>query len=283
MMSGMVEAARRPARVWLVANPASGSTDAGQVAAVRAQLGAAGADILGETRFSDEDLPLAAALEAGAIDTLIIFGGDGTINAVVAAVGDWAGQCLVLPGGTMNKLALALHGETARETILGRIATARLVRLPAADAGGHRALVGIILGPAAAWVHAREGVRKRRFWRAVRAAQVALARSFGGGISVVGTPGRHRAVVVTPDADGLEVAMIDAAGVGDAMRIGWSWLSGDWRDSQLVEAGRAAEVTLAGRRRVRALFDGEPAMLASPVTVRHSMTSLHFVATAGAA
>lgn len=97
---------------------------------------------------------------------------------------------------------------------------------------------------------------------------------------IVGSPGRHRAVVVTPDDHGLEVIAIDADGVGDALRLGWAWLTGSWRDAQQVATGRALKVEFIGRRRIRALFDGEPVMLASPVSLRHGWTDLQFVATA---
>ena len=175
----MTTPARPLARVWLVANAASGSTDATVLDTLRAALETRGIAVAGETDFPAETLPGAAALTAASADTLLICAGDGTINAAWCAADDWDGQALILPGGTMNGLAKALHGDATRDDILDAAAAGTLTHPPLAEAQGHRALVGVILGPAASWVHAREGVRKGRFARAVRAARHAWSRTFG--------------------------------------------------------------------------------------------------------
>lgn len=275
-------AAQPVERVWLVANAGSGSTDADALKWMADALAGQGAEVVGQTDFPAEVLPNVDRLEAAGVDTLVICAGDGTINAAVGAVGDWGGQCLVLPGGTMNGLAKTLHGDATREAILQAIGSARLVHPPTANAEGHSALVGVILGPAATWVHAREGVRKGRFARAVRAARIAWARSFSHTIRVAGAPGRHRAVIVTPREHGLDYATISTAGVSDAIRLGWNWLLGDWRNDAGVSVAEGVEVTLIGRRFVRALFDGEPAKLETPACIRHGQTRLAFLATAPA-
>ncbi len=273
--------AKQPARVWLVANAGSGSTTADLVTALREGLAAAGTTLAGETDFPADPLPDAARLRAARVDTLVICAGDGTINAAWAAADAWDGQCLVLPGGTMNGLAKALHGDAGWEAILDRLGSATLTHPPLATAQGHCALVGVILGPAASWVHAREGVRKGRFARAVRAARLAWSRTFSRSVRVEGAAGDHRAVIVTPTADGLQIATISTTGVADAVRLGWNWLLGDWRADAGVTCTTAGEVTLNGRRHVRALFDGEPATLASPACVRAGQTRLPFLRTLG--
>lgn len=267
------------ARVWLVVNAGSGSTDAAVLETLTRQLEAMGVAVAGSTDFPEQPLPDAAGLDAATADTLLICGGDGTINAAWSAVDDWHGQCLVLPGGTMNGLAKALHGDATREAILDKLGAAQLVNPPLASVDDRNALVGVILGPAASWVHAREGVRKGRFLRAIRAARLAWARSFGRSVRVAGIVGKHRAVIVTPAADALQIATFSVDGVGDVMRLGWQWLTGDWHTAPGVTCASAAEVTVTGRRTVRTLFDGEPAMLASPVRVRHGRTRLPFIST----
>lgn len=271
--------ARPLARVWLVVNAGSGSTDAAVIAGLTDVLGQRGIAVAGTTDFPEQALPNAARLGAADAETLLICGGDGTINATWCAADDWDGQCLVLPGGTMNGLAKALHGAAARDAILDAMAGATLVNPPVANAGAHHALVGVILGPAASWVRAREGVRKGRFMRAVRAARLAWARSFGRTIRVAGMAGKHRAVFVIPDDAGLEIAAISADGITDAIRLGWGWLLGDWRMAPGVKIVRSDRVTLLGRRKVRALFDGEPVMLPARATVQFGRTRLKFVRT----
>lgn len=269
--------------VWLVVNAGSGSTDATVLEQLSGQLRDAGVGIAGCTDFPEQPLPGPAELAAA--DTLLICGGDGTINAAWSAADDWEGRCLVLPGGTMNGLAKALHGDRARDAILSDVLAAigTPVHPPLACADGHRALVGVILGPAAMWVHAREGVRKGRFIRAFRAARLAWQRSFSRSIRVAGDPGKHRAVIVLPHEDGLEIATVSASGITDAIRLGWVWLLGDWRSADNIGVKVALEVTLHGRRKVRALFDGEPVMLPSPACLRFGRTRLPFIATKEAA
>lgn len=154
-------------RVWLVANLASGSTGDTVVAGLETELAQRDIMIAGRTDFPAEPLPGPAGLAAAGADTLVVLGGDGTINAAVLAAADWDGQCLILPGGTMNLLAKQLHGDADIAPILAGLATARRVALPLVETeggnGGGRALVGAIVGPAAAWVHCREGLRQRRF------------------------------------------------------------------------------------------------------------------------
>lgn len=282
MMTDNPQPARPLARVWLVVNAGSGSTDAAVIAGLTEVLGQRGIAVAGTTDFPEQAPPDAARLRAADAETLLICGGDGTINATWSAADDWEGQCLVLPGGTMNGLAKALHGNNARDAILDAMPTATLVNPPVASAGTHQALVGVILGPAASWVRAREGVRKGRFMRAVRAARLAWARSFGRTIRVAGAAGKHRAVFVIPGETGLEIATISADGIGDAIRLGWGWLVGDWRTAPGVTVATGDSVTLLGRRKVRALFDGEPVMLPSPAVLQHSRTRLKFVRTIGA-
>jgi diacylglycerol kinase family enzyme len=110
------EPARPLGRVWLVANRASRSTDEGRIAALEAALQSAGATIDGSSNFPLEPAPAAADL-AG-IDTLVVMGGDGTLGAASAAAKGWDGQFLAIPGGTMNLLPKALHGDASLEALV---------------------------------------------------------------------------------------------------------------------------------------------------------------------
>lgn len=273
--------------LWLVLNTASGST----TAAIVAEFETACADltIVGRTDFPAEALPDSVALDAAGADTLVVFGGDGTINAATCKVDDWAGVCLILPGGTMNGLAKALHGNTPWRTILARAVDAPTETVPVAVCGAHRAMVGVILGPAASWFHAREVIRAGSWSKLARAVRYAARKTFARTIRVVGEgahAGRHRAVILTPLRDGLEIASISTASWFAAAKLGIEWLTGGWRGDRDVQISTAPSVTLASSRTVSALFDGEAAKLPSPVTVRAALTHLRFIATrdvAGAA
>jgi diacylglycerol kinase family enzyme len=267
-------------KLWLVLNTASGSTSAAIVAEFEMACG--DYDIAGRTVFPTDPLPDAAKLDVAGVDTLVVFGGDGTINAATCRVEDWGGVALILPGGTMNGLAKALHGDIGWAEVLKRAPHGTRIHVPLAVCGDHRAMVGIILGPASSWFHAREYVRSGAWSKVVRALRYAARKTFARTIRVVGegaNAGRHRAVIVTPrDAD-LEIAAVSTDSWLTAAKLGWSWLLGDWRDAGDVTVTHAPSVDLTSARQVSVLFDGEPAKLRSPVHVEHALTRLKFIAT----
>lgn len=269
-------------RIWLIVNPASGSTSEAVVGEFDRAVEAIGLEQAGRTTLPADDLPDGAMLAASGCDTLIVFGGDGTINAATTKVDDWPGQCLVLPGGTMNMLPKRLHGDAAWTDILAAAPQAATVTLPIATTGDSRAMCGVIAGPASAWVHARERVREGAWSRVVAAGIYAARKMVARTIRVHGVPGhdgQRRAVILTPGDRGLEIASISTSSWFEAARIGWKWIMGAWRSDPGVDISTAPEVTLSGRRTVSALFDGEPVKLPSPVVIRSARTQLHFIRT----
>jgi diacylglycerol kinase family enzyme len=270
--------------IWLITNPGSGSTSVEKCAGIEAAIEEVGFRLAGRTLFPDEPLPERSALMAAGVDMVVLFAGDGTINAAACALDDWQGRMLILPGGTMNMLSRLLHGDAQARAIVHGAAmpAAADISLPFVEAGPHRAFVALIAGPVAAWAHAREAARAghgRRFLRAVR---LAWLRSFAKGVHLDGRAhprGDQRAVVIMPDREGMEVSAIGLGGWMAVARLGFGWLSGDWRSARDVSVSRPAEVTLRGGRAIHALFDGEEVKLASPVTIRRGTSRLRFVTT----
>ena len=270
-------------RLWFISNIRSGSATQAGCEAIEAVCAEKGLALAGRTRFPDDPLPDPAELAAARVDTLMLFAGDDTINAALCHYADWDGAILVLPGGTMNLLAKTLHGDSAPADI---VHTAHLrqhrVALPFAEAGRLRAFVGLIVGPAAHWVRAREAAREGRFARLLRAAMQAWRRTFGDHVRITGVPGlgrRYQAILATPGADGLAVAGIDARDWRAIVELGWDWLKGDWMAARAVTATRATGFTLAGRKPVLALFDGEPERLPPGTRICGGMTRPFFLAT----
>ena len=183
-------------RFWLIANARSGSVSDTTREGVVAALESRGA-LAGRTDFPTEPLPEPRDLTAAGVDTVAVLAGDGTINAAARRYADWPGALLILPGGTMNLLARALHGDAAPVAIVELLDQARAVDLPVIAAAEHRAFVGVILGPATAWNRARERWRAGRWRGALRAVRAAWHRSRGRGIAIEGVAGRPQAVFVS--------------------------------------------------------------------------------------
>lgn len=274
-------------RLWFITNPNSGSSDSAKADAILAAFAERGLTLAGRTDFPDGALPTPGALAEANADTVVLFAGDGTINASVCALADWDGAILVLPGGTMNMLAKSLHGDADPAAIIvAAHARERRVALPFVEAGKHRALVGLIVGPAANWYRAREHIRERKLadlWPAVR---TAWRRTFGKGVRLAGATGfppQAQAAYVQPHGDGLAVMAIDARDFRSIADLGWNLITGDWVAAHAVTEIETPRLTIAERRPVLALFDGEPVMLDPATEIRAGRTRDQFIATKPAA
>jgi diacylglycerol kinase family enzyme len=270
-------------RLWFITNPHSGSTDASKADAIETACADRGLAFVGRTGFPDQKLPTPADLDEAGADMVVLFAGDGTINAAVCALADWAGGILILPGGTMNLLAKTLHGDADPATILALVhERERRVSLPFVEAGRHHALVGLIIGPAASWYRPREHVREGKLgklWPAVRAA---WRRTFGRGVRLAGAsnfPLRVQGAFIHAEGDHLEVAAVDARDFRSIADLGWNWVTGDWVTARAVTEIRADQLRIAERRSVLALFDGEPAMLDPGTRITVGRTREQFVTT----
>lgn len=270
-------------RVWFITNRASGSTDAAKCEALEAVFAERGLALAGRTDFPAEAIPDPASLAAASADTIVLFAGDGTINATLCRLADWDGAFLILPGGTMNLLAKALHDSLDPAAIIHAAHEGgRPVALPFVEAGPHRAFAGLIAGPAAHWGRAREAARRGATARVIQAARSAWRRTFGRGIRVDGVPGmtaRYQAIFIHPAANTLEVAAIDARDLRAIVDLGWNWLTGDWVAARAVTWRRSARLTLRTDRPILALFDGEPETLAPGTALTGGLTRPMFIAT----
>lgn len=270
-------------RFWLITNQASGSTSLDRQTALMERLHEQGFAEVGVTDFPEDPLPTTGQLQQAGASLAVLYAGDGTINAAIRTLEFWDGAILILPGGTMNLLARTLHGEADLLAIVDRAdANTPRVALPFVEAGEARAFVGLLLGPAANWAHAREAVRAGRVRTMFRAVGHAWRRTFGRGIRVIGADGLPRqaqAVFVQADRDKLRVAAIDARDWRTILALGWEWVTGDWINAAAVHEVRAHTLRTAERRPVLALFDGEPVKLSPDVIIRAGTTAPQFVQT----
>jgi len=273
-------------KIWFITNTASGSATDAKAEAIVAVFQERGLALAGRTAFPGEDLPTNAELDAAGADTVALFAGDGTINAAVCAYAKWKGKILILPGGTMNLLAKSLHGNADPAAIVHAAhERGEVVALPFVEAGRYRALVGLIIGPAAHWVHARELVRAGKLRGLARALRHAWRRTFSRGIRLEGVPGLEhhaQAVFVRPGSEKLDIAAVDARDFRSIAALGWEWLSGDWVAARAVTQVFAETFRIGGRKPVLALFDGEPEMLDPQTQISGARTEKMFIRTIGA-
>lgn len=270
-------------RLWFVTNPHAGTVDDRKAEAIEAVCAEHGLVLVGRTLFPEDPLPEPAALNGAAADTVLLFAGDGTINATVGALAGWDGAILILPGGTMNLLARTLHGDADPAAIVAAaVAGGERVSLACVEAAGHRALVGAIIGPAASWFRAREHVREGKIGRLFPAIRKAWRRTFGRGVQLAGAPGfppRVQAVYVRAEDDHLEVAAIEARDLRSIADLGWNLVTGDWLAARAVTGIRADTLRLAEPRAVLALFDGEPVSLDPGTRIAAGRTDRQFIVT----
>jgi diacylglycerol kinase family enzyme len=273
-------------RLWFVSNVRSGTATHEKCEAIEAVVQEHGLSLAGRTRFPDDPLPDPATLDAARADTVMLFAGDGTINAALCKLAGWNGAVLILPGGTMNLLAKRLHSSLdPGEIVAVAHVDDRRIALPYVEAGEHRAFVAMIVGPATAWVHAREAARERRIARALRAAALAWRRSFGRGVRLEGAPPlrkRYQAVTVTADERGLAVAGIDARDWRALAELGWSWVTGEWMAARAVDTAHVRELRVPHDGPARCLFDGEPVTLEPGTAITAGRTRESFLTTAAA-
>jgi diacylglycerol kinase family enzyme len=270
-------------RLWLISNYASGSASEEKCDAIQAIMEERGMVLVRRTTFPDDPLPSVEDLIAAEVDTVVLFAGDGTVNAAACKYDKWHGKALILPGGTMNVLARRLHGEAEPHAIVHAAHEKPNLRtLPFVESGPHRAFCALIVGPAAAWAVAREAVRYRRFKRLLRAARVAWARTWSRGVTLFdGTRkrGNYKALLIAPEDGWLRITAFSTATLGQALRLGWEWLWGNFHNAPTVDDTRSAHVTVTGRRALHALFDGEEAKLQCPAQISAGTSNLRFITT----
>jgi diacylglycerol kinase family enzyme len=276
----MTQQFSRPA---LICNTQSGSHDD----AVRTQIvelcRAHGAPLVATFALPDGDIPDGAELKRQDIDLLLIWTGDGTINTAAQQAAGWDGAILALPGGTLNLLSKALHGDRPVSEILADALQGQNRRSPIptikSDAG--EAFITVVAGPATRWAEVRETMRQDGLIEASRAAPDALDEMMNAPGVRVGVEGKaFPAVILTPTLTGIVAAGILTEGTGDVLRHGLAWLGGDFRNGPSEEIAMSETIILASDQPINLEFDGELGEIASPAHFALASSAVDFIATA---
>jgi hypothetical protein len=253
--------------IWLAVNAASGSNSEDTLRALDTAFAEGACTIARWIGFHEEGAPSIADLRNSGVDLLVVFAGDGTVNALVTRLYGWEGAVLVLPGGTMNILAHRLHGEREAAEIVACVAADRVrrVRPVVVRSRFGDALSEIIAGPGTAWVDVREALRESDVIGTLKGAAEAIGESTSGANVVCREPGCGRpegysAIQITPTADGLAIAGYYAETIGDYANHGIALLRRNFREGPHDDLGRYPWLRLACPEgdAMGLLIDGEP-------------------------
>lgn len=239
-----------PTPLWLVRNSASGSNDEASIAALHAAFAAADCVPARVVDCAAEDLPDRAALEAAGVACVATFTGDGTVSALIPALEGWTGAVLVLPGGTANLLAKALHGDQSVEAIVAAFGARclHLVQRPCLRFPGHVALIEVLAGPGATWSDVREGLRDGDLAEVASKAVEAMRQSADGSRVAVIEPLLGRAdgyagLRLVPGEGGIIADGYVSETLGDYLKQGVALLKRDFREGPHDPLGQHPALT----------------------------------------
>jgi hypothetical protein len=238
-------------RLWLVNNAASGSNDDKALALLEEQCGDNNLRIAYRTVFPAQELPTPAVLDAAQITLVAVFAGDGTVNALLAALRGWSGAVLVLPGGTMNLLYRRLHGDNTLDQTVAAVGRGEARhRRPGIVRNRHGdAYAGVLAGPGASWGRVREAMREVAVVDLAESALQAVQDTLGGEMIACVEPPLGRAegyplVNLTPHDSGIEIDGYASQTFGEYAGQVWALMKRDFRQGPHDTLGQADKVRL---------------------------------------
>ena len=270
------------ARPALLCNTASGSFDPALFDRIEAMCRDAGAPLVDVFKLPQDGIPDGSALAAQAIDLLLVWTGDGTVNAAATAAARWDGALLPLPGGTLNLLSKALHGDRPASDILHDVLAGKgwRIRPPIIRCDAGDAYINIVAGPATHWAEVRETMRRDGLIDAGQAVPDAMnAMRNAPGIRVGDDEETWQAVIMTPTKHGIRAEGIRTDGAFDMLQHGIAWLKGDFRDGPSDHLATAATLALGSDAAISLELDGELTALGKAAIFRIASSPIDFVAT----
>ncbi|MEO0981811.1 MAG: diacylglycerol kinase family protein [Pseudomonadota bacterium] len=254
-------------------NTASGGVPAGAEEALRGHLGSALTRLI-----TCEGRGLQEALSSLALrkhDTLIVWGGDGTVSASLSHVKGSDAAVLPLPGGTMNLVHRRIHGDDLPwQVALDRaLASAAAEPIGYGRVGDSHFFVALMLGPLTNLSEAREALRDGAPIEAARTAVANKALTLDTvmdaqlGCETLSATAAAAFLPETLDGKVLEIGMIDPDTLAGLASTGFSALINDWRSAKgmIVREARHVRFRRRGDTGFDALVDGEPQDIGSDV------------------
>ncbi len=275
-------------RIWLINNDASGSNDKAALTACEDACRRCGLFIAFRTVFPSEELPTPRTLDAAEIETVAIYAGDGTVNAVLDALRGWSGAVFVLPGGTMNLLYKRLFGKLSLEEAVSAVASDSVHRrrpgVIKTICG--TAYAGLLAGPGTAWNTVREALRKPSPLDIADGAKEAMAETLYGPRLRIATPqlgdrGGYPLILLTPTDSEITADAYHADNSIEFLDQLFALLRREFRDGphdRLGSARRFALEPVEGDT-FGLLLDGEPCDASRRVDCVLVTTDLDLLAT----
>ncbi len=266
--------------VQAVINEASGSVGGGAAAELEAIVRDHGLEIqVHDCQPSEIEAGVRAAVAANP-DLVIVLAGDGTARLAASLCGPDGPIVAPLPGGTMNMLPKAFYGDRSWQDALRCCLNGGVVtHVAGGEISGKRFYVAAILGAPALWAGAREAVRERHFWTAVKRGWRAGKRAFQGRLrfSLEGGPVERAEALsllcplisrVMDEQVALEAAAVDPIGAMEAFRLAFNYAFGEWRRDPSIHTRPCRYGRASTRGRLPVILDGELTRMRSPVHIR---------------
>lgn len=266
-------------------NPAAGGVAADGLDRIRAALQTAGVSNAEVVELDTDNCETQLSeLARQDPDMFVVWGGDGTLRTAMSTLGERTRNLLLLPGGTMNMLTKAIHGDLPWDEILSRvIAEPRRRTIPAGAANGHTFYCAMIAGAPVRLAEAREAVRRGELVKAASEAKSALESleslhldaKFRNGYDLGGKLPQTSmiAALVGPlsRGGGMEIAALSDLSATGAMALVWSSLVSDWRTAENVQIvpAQSLEISSEDGEDIPVLIDGESLEAGSRVRVKY--------------
>ncbi len=253
-------------RCWLLTNSASGSNTPEAVAGLLDCFAGHGIEVDRTIGFPDESLPSPTDLDGAGIGLLVIYTGDGSLNAALTELKGWGGAVLVLPGGTMNLLSKRLHGDYPVADIVALVASggARRRRVTKISGACGDAYAGLLAGPGTHWGNVREAMRSFDIAGIASGAAEAVAKSTGDSkVHAIDPPFGAREgyplLELTPGEHGIGIHGYYANTAGDLVAQTWALMRRSFREGPHDRLGVVDELTVGtvDGSPLELLLDGE--------------------------
>ena len=270
-------------RTLLVINGNSGNASSIDEEVLAAALEASSFRISGRVSLPNDELPSRAVVEEREFDAVVVCAGDGTVSSLCSNLEGWAGEVLVLPGGTMNLLSRRLHGEYALSDLTAAFPniSGAASHVPIILVGKKEIFTGLTVGPSTRWGKVREKIRQADISGLSETVPAAWSETLGDdGVWLNGAAREaYAGIFIEPhDAENISVLAFKANSLGDMVNHGLAWLRRDFRDGPRDELGLMHSATVVGdHAETGILVDGEYADHVLPVTCRAGMSSVRFL------